>query len=141
MFRFQLEGEFTFKPGQDATLAGDHGGKLVHGPSSIVSSPYESFLEFFVELVPQGELTPKLWDLKVSDHVLVRNRIVGAFTRDEKAGMVRHIMAATVTGIAPYLSMVRTHRMDLDRGEATEQQFAIVQGASRSWEFGIYKGE
>jgi ferredoxin--NADP+ reductase len=141
MFRFNPEGEFTFKPGQYATLAVEDGGKLIQRPYSIVSSPYESFLEFFVELVPQGELTPRLWDLKVSDHVLVRNRIVGAFTRDEKAGMKRHIMAATVTGIAPYVSMIRTHRMDLDRGGATEHQFGLVQGASRSWEFGIYKDE
>jgi ferredoxin--NADP+ reductase len=141
MFKFRPEAEFSFRAGQYATLAVEHGGKLIQRPYSIVSSPYESFLEFFIELVPQGELTPKLWDLKQGDYVLVRNRIVGAFTRDEKAGMKRHLMAATVTGIAPYLSMVRTHRMDLDRGEATEQQFAIVQGASRAWEFGIYKGE
>jgi ferredoxin--NADP+ reductase len=140
MFRFRPESQFTFRPGQYATLAIEHDGKLIQRPYSIVSSPYEDFLEFFVELVPQGELTPRIWDLKPNDHVLVRNRIVGAFTRDEKAGMKRHIMAATVTGIAPYVSMIRTHRVDLDRG-AIEQRFAVVQGASRSWEFGIYKDE
>jgi len=141
MFRFRPEGEFTFKAGQYATLGLEDGGKLIQRPYSIVSSPRENFLEFFIELVPQGELTPKLWELKVSDHVLVRNRIVGAFTRDEKAGMVRHIMAATVTGIAPYVSMIRTQRMDVARGEVAEHQFAVVQGASRSSEFGIYKSE
>jgi len=141
LFRFQPEGEFTFKPGQYATLAVEHNGKLIQRPYSIVSSPYEAFLEFFIELVPQGELTPRIWDLKQGDYVLVRNRIVGAFTRDEKAGMNRHVMAATVTGIAPYLSMIRTHLMDLERGRAIEQMFAVVQGASHPLEFGIYKAE
>src|SRR5262249_50065620 len=88
-----------------------------------------------------GELTPKLWELKLGDHVQVRNRIVGAFIRDEKAGMRCHMMAATVTGIAPYVSMIRTQRMDLDRGGSAEHRFAVVQGASRSWEFGTYKAE
>ncbi|HKF55966.1 MAG TPA: FAD-binding oxidoreductase, partial [Blastocatellia bacterium] len=77
MFRFQPEREFSFKAGQYATLAIEDGDKLIQRPYSIVSSPYESFLEFFVELVPQGELTPRLWELKTGDYVLVRNRIVG----------------------------------------------------------------
>jgi len=141
MFRFRPEHELPFKAGQYATLAVEHDGRLIQRPYSIVSSPYESFLEFFVELVPQGELTPKLWELRSSDYVLVRNRIVGAFTKDDKAGMNRHIMAATVTGIAPYVSMIRTQRIDLDRGSGTQQRFAVVQGASRSWEFGTYKDE
>src|SRR5215467_11874258 len=95
LFRFRPEGEFTFKPGQYATLAVEHNGKLIQRPYSIVSSPYENFLEFFIELVPRGELTPRIWDLKQGDYVLVRSRIVGAFTRDDKAGMNRHVMAAT----------------------------------------------
>jgi ferredoxin--NADP+ reductase len=141
MFRFQPEGEFTFKAGQYATLAVEYNGKLIQRPYSIVSSPYEGFLEFFVELVPEGELTPRLWELKTGDFVLVRNRIVGAFIRDDKAGMRRHLMAATVTGVAPYVSMIRTQSMELARGKAQEHQFAVVQGASRSWEFGTYKEE
>jgi len=141
MFRFKPEGQFAFKPGQYATLAVEDSGRLIQRPYSIVSSPYESFLEFFVELVPQGELTPRLWELKSGDYVLVRNRIVGAFTRDDKAGMKRHLMAATVTGIAPYVSMIRTQGLELDRGKGLDHQFAVVQGASRSWEFGTYKEE
>src|SRR5215468_1737363 len=93
MFRFKPEGKFAFKPGQYATLAVEYDGKLIQRPYSIVSSPFETFLEFFVELVPQGELTPRLWELKVGNDVLVRNRIVGAFTRDERTGLKRHILA------------------------------------------------
>jgi len=141
LFRFRPEGPFTFQPGQYATIGIEDGDKLIQRPYSIVSSPYEPFLEFFVELVPEGALTPRIWQLKVGDSVFIRNRIVGAFTRDEKMGAKRHLMAATVTGIAPYLSMARSQRIDLHRGTGEAHELLIVQGASRSWEFGVYKDE
>jgi ferredoxin--NADP+ reductase len=142
MMRFKPEGPFTFKPGQYATIAMEDGDRLIQRPYSIVSSPLEPFLEFFVELVPEGELTPRLWRLKTGDSVWVRNRIVGAFTLDEKSGMKRHLMAATVTGAAPYISMARTQRLEMQQGKVTEpHQMAIIHGASRSWELGVYKDE
>jgi len=141
LFKFRPEGPFTFRPGQYATIGIEDGDKLIQRPYSIVSSPYEPFLEFFVELVPEGALTPKIWELKVGDFVLIRNRIVSAFTRDEKSGATRHLAAATVTGIAPFLSMVRSQRIDLQRDGCKAHEFLIVQGASRSWEFGVYKDE
>jgi ferredoxin-NADP reductase len=54
-------GPFQFKAGQYATLGVDYDGKRIERAYSIVSSPYEQdWLEFFIELVPQGELTPHL---------------------------------------------------------------------------------
>jgi hypothetical protein len=41
----------------------DHGDKRIESACWIVSSPYEQGLEFFIELVPQGELTPQEYDL------------------------------------------------------------------------------
>ena len=99
LFRFRPDSAGSFQPGQYATLALEDGDKLIQRPYSIVSSPYEPFLEFFLELVPQGALTTRLWDLKVEDEVLVRTRIVGKFTLDESVN--RHSMAATVTLRAP----------------------------------------
>ena len=139
LFRFRPDSPFSFQPGQYATLAVEDGDKLIQRPYSIVSSPHEPFLEFFLELVPQGALTTRLWDLKVEDEVLVRNRIVGRFTLDESVKC--HSMAATVTGAAPYISMVRTVRMDLERGKSEPHRFVIIHGASRSAEFGIYRDE
>jgi ferredoxin--NADP+ reductase len=142
LFRFRVDGSFSFRPGQYATVAMEDGDKLIQRAYSIVSSPYEPFLEFFVELVREvGVLTPRLWDLKVTDRVLVRNRIVGSFTLDEKSGMRCHLMAATVTGVAPYISMVRAQKIDIKRGRTDPHQFAIIHGASRSWELGVYKDE
>ena len=54
-------GPFQFKAGQYATLGVDYGEKRIERAYSIVSSPYEQALEFFLELVPQGELTPHLY--------------------------------------------------------------------------------
>ena len=144
LFRFRPDGPFDFRPGQYATVALEDGDKLIQRAYSIVSSPYESFLEFFVELVLEeegGVLTPMIWDLKVGESVLIRNRIVGSFTLDEESGMKKHLMAATVTGVAPYISMARTQRIDIERGKSDPHQLAIIQGASRSWEFGVYKDE
>jgi ferredoxin-NADP reductase len=42
---------FAFKAGQYATLGVDHEDKRIERAYSIVSSPYEESLEFFIELV------------------------------------------------------------------------------------------
>lgn len=139
LFRFRPESPFTFIPGQYATLALERSGKLIQRPYSIVSSPLEPFLEFFIELVPDGDLTPRLWELQAQDKVLVRNRIVGRFTLDDT--LHRHLMLATVTGVAPFISMARTQRLQLARGEPLRHQMTILHGASYAREFGPYKAE
>src|SRR6266550_3608429 len=70
--RIDPGGPFEFRAGQYATLGVDHDGKRIERAYSIVSSPYEESLEFFVELVPQGDLTPDLFKLKESDTLLCR---------------------------------------------------------------------
>ena len=72
-------GPFSFKAGQYATLGVDYEGKRIERAYSIVSSPYEQeWLEFFVELVPQGELTPHLYKLQPGDKLLCRKIAKGA---------------------------------------------------------------
>ncbi len=141
LFRFRPDKSLNFKPGQYATIAVEDGDKLIQRPYSIVSPPYEPTLEFFIELVPDGGLTPRLWDLNVKDKILIRSRIAGRFILHETGKFNRHLMLATVTGIAPYISMARTQRFDIERGETRPNQFAIIHGGSYSWEFGVYKDE
>ena len=64
-------GEFNFVAGQYATLGVDSPSKRIERAYSIVSSPYERELEFFFELVDQGELTPSLHKLQVGDELSV----------------------------------------------------------------------
>jgi len=101
-------GPFQFKAGQYATLGVDHDGKRVERAYSIVSSPYEEGLEFFLELVPQGELTPHLYKLYPGDKLYCRKIAKGRFTLDLKSGRTNHLLLATVTGLAPFVSYART---------------------------------
>lgn len=142
LFRFHIKGKISFTAGQYATLAVEDAGRLIQRPYSIASAPSEPYLEFFIELVPGGMLTPKLWDLRLKDQVLVRKRIVGDFTLDgKKSNRRRHLMVATVTGIAPFVSIVRTEHEERKRGQPLNHKFLIIHGASRSWELGDYRNE
>ncbi len=140
IFKFKPEIEFSFTPGQYATIGMEDGGRLIERPYSIVSSPHEELLELFVELVPEGELTPLLFHkLRVGDFVTLRPRAKGRFTLDP--GSRRHLMICTVTGIAPFISMIRTYREEIGRLKIHPHlEFFVMQGASRSWEF-CYKDE
>src|SRR5436309_4173409 len=100
--RIDPGGPFEFRAGQYATLGVDHDGKRIERAYSIVSSPYEESLEFFVELVPQGDLTPDLFKLKESDTLLCRTIATGRSTMDMRSGRKHHLLVSTVTGIAPF---------------------------------------
>src|SRR5467141_3561581 len=132
-------GPFEFRAGQYATLGVDHNGKRIERAYSIVSSPYEESLEFFVELVPQGDLTPDLFKLKESDTLLCRKIAKGRFTLDLRSRRTHHLLVSTVTGIAPFVSYVRTLYRDWKNGASQmpgDHKLYCLQGASRSWEFG-----
>jgi len=139
VFKFRGPDHLSFKAGQYATLGLEADGDLIERPYSIVSSPYERALEFFIELVPDGVFTPRLWDLKLGSGILIRRRIVGHFTLD--CSVNRHLMLATVTGVAPFVSTARTQRLDRNHGRVSEDEFLLVHGASRSADFGPYLDE
>jgi ferredoxin--NADP+ reductase len=136
IFTFEPAVPLSWKPGQYATLGINNGdGELIERPYSICSSPAEGFLEFFIELVPNGQLSPLLWNLQQGDTVKVRPNIKGHFLLDEESGRTTHLMVATVTGIAPYVSMLRRYRADLLSGKtSTIHHFIIVHAGSRSKE-------
>lgn len=137
MIRVDPGGPFSFKPGQYATLGVHSGDKRIERAYSIVSSPAEKEIEFFFELVPQGELTPKLYELKVGDQMLMRKSAKGLFTLDQKSGRTNHFLVSTVTGVAPFVSYVRTMYRAWKEGTLQgEHKLFILNGASRSWEFG-----
>jgi ferredoxin--NADP+ reductase len=120
VIKLQPEGPFSFKPGQYCTI----GLEGIERAYSIVSAPHEPLLELFVELVPEGELTPLLWKLPLGGSVTLRPRAKGLFTMDE--GYPNQLMVATVTGIAPYLSILRSY---LHEGRSGHR-FYVLHGAS-----------
>jgi ferredoxin/flavodoxin---NADP+ reductase len=139
VFRFRSTERLSFAAGQYLTLGVPCNGELVERPYSIVSSPHESCLEFFIELVPNGLLTPMLWSMKLGTEIQIRRRVVGQFTLDRSIN--RHLMIATVTGVAPFISMLRTHQLDNQFGAGVREQFLLIHGASRSEDFGPYYHE
>jgi ferredoxin--NADP+ reductase len=137
MIRVQPNGEFKFAPGQYATLGLQGANRRTERPYSIVSSPYENELEFFFELVPPGDLTPLLYRLQVGDELLMRKVPKGRFMLDTTSGRTNHLLVCTVTGVAPFVSYVRTLYRDWKEGKfAGDHKLFLLNGASRSWEFG-----
>jgi ferredoxin--NADP+ reductase len=63
----------------------------------------------------------------------------GRFTLDTSSGRTNHLLVCTVTGIAPFVSYVRTLYQDWKEGKfAGEHKLFLLTGASRSWEFGYH---
>ena len=114
------EGSFQFKPGQYCTLGLDG----IERAYSIVSAPDEPLLEIFVELVPEGELTPLMWKMKIGDRMSIRPRAKGLFAMDQRVH--HHFMLATVTGVAPYISIIRSYLHEGGQGH----KFYVLLAAS-----------
>jgi ferredoxin/flavodoxin---NADP+ reductase len=143
MIRVKVPGEFQFVPGQYATLALERegSGKLTQRPYSIVSAPWENEIEFFIELVPDGLLTPRLYNLQPGDEVFMRKTAKGRFVLDTASGRKHHLLVSTVTGVAPFVSYMRALARDWREGRFDgAHQLYLLNGASRPWEFG-YKEE
>jgi ferredoxin--NADP+ reductase len=130
-------GEFAFTPGQYATLGVVTPEKHYERAYSIASAPHERFVEFFIELVPQGELTPRLFSRQVGDEITMRKMAKGRFTVDTASGHTNHLLIATVTGVAPFVSYARSLQQQWQSGEfAGNHRFFLLEGASYARELG-----
>ena len=137
MVRIDPGGDFKFAPGQYATLGIEKDGKRIERPYSIVSSPAEQEIEFFFELVPEGALTPLLYRLQSGDELLMRKVPKGRFLLETHAGRSNHLLVSTVTGVAPFVSYVRTLHKEWKEGNFDgSHKLYLLNGASRPWEFG-----
>jgi len=128
--------DFTFKPGQYCTIGYPEMGKGYLKPYSIVSAPHEPLIELFVEFIyPEhgGILTPHLHKLKVGDTLSMLPRPKGVFTFEPD--FRNQVMVSTVTGVVPYVSMLR----DYIRKGNSGHRFFVLQGASYWNEFGYFR--
>ena len=122
--------EIPFYPGQYVAVGLPVGERLVERPYSICSAPQEPELEFFIELVPGGALTPRLFDMRAGDDVYLRRSAKGRFLLD--AHTRDHLMIASVTGVAPFVSMLR----DLVRKGESTRRVLLLHSASEPAELG-----
>jgi ferredoxin/flavodoxin---NADP+ reductase len=124
-------GEFRYTPGQYATLGVVTPEKHYERAYSIASAPHERFVEFFIELVPQGELTPRLFSRTVGDEITLRKIARGRFTLDTASGRTNHLLVATGTGVAPFVSYARSiYQRWKDKQFRGERRFFLLEGAS-----------
>lgn len=101
IFRLSFPREWEFVPGQSIGLTLDP--RLPARFYSIASGTRDSHVEVLYDLVPDGQLTPRLTVLAPGDQLLC-SAPFGAFR--DSAGP--SCWVATGTGIAPYVSMARS---------------------------------
>ena len=99
---------FRFRAGQFARLGVSKAdGSVVWRAYSMVSSPYDEFLEFFSIVVPDGEFTSELSRLHEGDTLLIDRQAFGYLTLDRFVDGRDLWLLATGTGIAPFLSILQ----------------------------------
>lgn len=109
--------------------------KLIRRAYSITSASVASeYLEFYISLVRSGELTPRLFNLNIGDRLWLSGKSTGYFTLDAVPPEMNVIMVATGTGLAPYMSMIRSELMT----EKRRVHFAAIHGAYHSWDLGYH---
>jgi ferredoxin--NADP+ reductase len=139
-----------FSPGQFAVLGlppeadrsaladpeddGGKPGRLIRRAYSIASSSRaRRYLEFYITLVHSGALSPRLFALQPGDRLWLGAKITGAFTLDQAPADKSVILIATGTGLAPYMSMLRT-----ELSTSVGRRFAVILGARHSWDLGYH---
>ena len=126
---------YRFIPGQFARLGiaklDDQGAeKIVWRAYSIVSADYDEFLEFYSIVVPDGEFTSVLADMKVGDEILIDKTNYGSLTTDRFVEGRDLWLLSTGTGLAPFISILH----DLKTWEAYEN-IILVHGVRFKDEF------
>ena len=110
--------------------------KLIRRAYSIASTPAEAgYLEFYITLVQSGALTPRLFALNPGDRVFLGKKISGMFTLDDVPDGNNLILVGTGTGLAPYMSMLRS-----ESARQLDPHTVVLLGARHSWDLG-YSGE
>jgi ferredoxin--NADP+ reductase len=97
-----------FEAGQFVRIALDIGAERIARPFSFVNPPDDPVLEFYGVVVPEGPLSPSLARLKAGDAIYVADNPAGWLILAEVPPAEDLWLVATGTGIAPFLSILRT---------------------------------
>jgi ferredoxin/flavodoxin---NADP+ reductase len=109
LFSLRVEGPRpAFEAGQFVRIALDVGGERVARPFSFVNPPADPALEFYGIVVPEGPLSPRLAALAPGDSLYVAPNPAGFLVLSELPEAESLWLMSTGTGIAPFLSMLRT---------------------------------
>lgn len=128
-----LSSNIPRRDGSDSEFKESKPDRMVLRAYSLASCGLEpDLLEFYVSVVANGSLTPRLVQVKPGDRLMVGDKVRGFFTLDTVPKEHRTVvLAATGTGLAPYVSMMRNHAL-----HPYPFRFVILHGAPKSWELG-----
>ena len=113
LFSLRVEGaQLRYEAGQFVrialdTIEGDAGSRVARA-FSLVNPPDDPVLEFYGVIVPQGPLSPRLARLKAGDALYVAPNPAGFLVLAEVPDAETLWLVATGTGLAPFLSILRT---------------------------------
>ena len=125
---------FRFRSGQFARLGVTKpDGSTVWRAYSMVSSPFDEFLEFFSIVVPGGEFTSELSRLGVGDTLLVERQAFGYLTLDRFVDGRDLWLLATGTGVAPFLSILQDFEV-WERFERILLVYSVREGAELAYQ-------
>lgn len=110
--------------------------KLIKRAYSIASSSKEKkYVELYITLIRSGALTPRIFGLNEGDRLFLGPKFKGVFRLDHAPEEANLVMISTGTGIAPYMSMIRS-----EFTTRPDRRFALLHGARHSWDLG-YRAE
>jgi len=106
LFSLRVEApRLTFEAGQFVRIAVE---ERIARPFSFVNPPEDPVLEFYGIVVPEGPLSPKLMRLRAGERLLVAANPAGFLVLSEVPDADTLWLVSTGTGIAPFLSILRT---------------------------------
>jgi ferredoxin/flavodoxin---NADP+ reductase len=109
LFSLRVESPaLKFEAGQFVRIALDIDGERVARAFSFVNPPQDPVLEFYGIVVPEGPLSPRLARLAPGDTLYVASNPAGFLVLPEVPDAETLWLVATGTGIAPFLSILRT---------------------------------
>ena len=82
------------------------GERRIQRAYSFINPPGSPWHEFYMVLIPDGELTPRLWALQPGDHLLVAAQAAGFLILDELPPGRDLWLLSTGTAIGPFLSIL-----------------------------------
>jgi ferredoxin--NADP+ reductase len=104
-----LPGAAPRYPGAPEEAEAPAADKLIKRAYSIGSSPaIGDYFEFYIAIVPDGAITSRLAVVKPGDRLFAQPKVTGTFTLEGIADDHNLVLVSTGTGLAPFMSMIRT---------------------------------
>jgi len=109
LFSLRVEAsKLPFQAGQFVRIALDVDGERVARAFSFVNPPEDPVLEFYGVIVPEGPLSPRLARLRGGDTLQIASNPAGFLVLSEVPDAQTLWLLSTGTGLAPFLSILRT---------------------------------